>query len=231
MTFASQTGRQVLSLPENLMDSRYDWAFSTLERIRHSLRTKDVLDIGAGDGLMKRIESLGLKWRGFDLNPDKPDVIRWNLTDPCPECDFEAGAAILLDVIEHCVNPGLALRHISDILPAGGYLILTTPNPRCSRSRTHTLAYGVPLCFTQADLDQNHHVFPPWPHILEKMLHDVDLHIEAYVTLDGWSRWPTRPLSLSFPIRCAHSLLTFLIEMFDHSARGMSYGLVARKSK
>jgi hypothetical protein len=231
MIVVPKTEQRVLSPSKNLMESRYEWTFETLERMRDSLPTKTILDIGAGDGRMKRIETLGFTWLGFDLNPGTPEITRWDLTDPCSVSNIEPGAAILLDVIEHCLNPGLALRNISNILPVGAYLILTMPNPRWSRSRTYALIYGVPGCFTQSDLDQNHHVFPPWPHIIEKMLRDVGLSIEEYVTLDGKTGWPTRPLSLSFPLRCGHSLLTFLIEKFDRSACGMSYGLVARKMK
>jgi hypothetical protein len=231
MISVPKSERHALVPSENLTESRYDWTFKTLERMRHSLLSKTILDIGAGDGRMKRIETLGLTWRGFDLNPVMPEIIRWDLTDPCSVCDIQPGAAILLDVIEHCVNPGLALRNISNILPVDAYLILTMPNPRWSWSRTYALVYGLPRCFTQSDLDQNHHIFPPWPHIIEKMLRDVGLSIEEYITLDGMTGWPTRPLSLSFPLRCAHSLLTFLIEKFDRSACGMSYGLVARKTK
>jgi hypothetical protein len=228
---APKTVQRALTPSGNLMESRYEWAFNTLECMRPSLPTKTVLDIGAGDGRMKRIETLGLAWQGFDLNPSAPGIARWDLTDPCPVSNIEPGAAILLDVIEHCLNPGLALRNISNILPVDAYLILTMPNPRWSRSRTHALVYGVPGCFTQSDLDLNHHVFPPWPHIIEKMLRDVGLDIEDYVTLDGKTDWPARPLSLSFPLRCGHALLMFLIETFDRSACGMSYGLVARKTK
>src|ERR1700681_3255422 len=103
-----------------------------------------VFDVGAGDGRMKRVEALGYTWRGFDLAPGLPEITQWDLATACPVPDANPGAVILLDVIEHCLNPGLALRNISNILPAGGHLILTTPNPRWSWGRTHAPGYGVP---------------------------------------------------------------------------------------
>ena len=135
----------------------------------------------------------------------------------------------LLDVIEHLVNPGLALRHISDAMEQAGVLILTMPNPRWSGSRMHYLFRGTLSGFTQQDLDENHHVFTPWPHVLQKFLRDAGLEIEAYVTLDGVARPFARPGKLFVPARYVLNLLQMGIERFDRSACGMSYALIARK--
>jgi len=194
-----------------------------------SLPSKVVFDIGAGDGQMQRIESLGLAYHGFDRNPCAGSS-RWDLNEPPPKLSSSAGAAMLLDVIEHCANPGLALKNIASVLQPGAQLIVTVPNPRWSRSRTHALFHGYPACFTQSDLDLNHHVFTPWPHILQRMLNDANFIIENYVTLDGVTRFWDRPLSVTYPIRCLTSLSHIIIERLDRSACGMSYGLTARKA-
>jgi len=214
---------------ENLSASRYEFAFDVLQSLASSLPSRTVLDIGAGDGRMKKIESLGLAWHGFDLNPSSPDISRWDLTDACPEKEPPAGAALLLDVLEHCTNPGIALKNIAATLQIDGRLILTMPNPRWSRSRVDALLSGYPTCFTQGDLDANHHVFTPWPHILQKMLGDAGFEIDNYVTLDGKTRVFDRPVSLSYPLRCLFSLGLIAIERLDPSACGMSYGLIARR--
>ena len=211
----------------NLASTRYQFAFDTLRALMPSLPSQVVFDIGAGDGQMQRIESLGLTWHGFDLDP-RPGSSRWDLNEPCPE-DLAPGAAMLLDVIEHCVNPGLALKNIATVLLPGAPLIVTVPNPRWSRSRTDALLRGYPACFTQADLDLNHHVFTPWPHILGKMLRDSGFVIDNYVTLDGKTSFLERPMSITYPIRCLFSLTHIAIEALDPSACGMSYGLIARK--
>ena len=212
----------------NLASTRYEFAFDTLRDLMPSLPSKVVFDIGAGDGQMQRIDDLGLSWHGFDLDPS-PGSSRWDLNEPCPESSPSPGAAILLDVIEHCVNPGLALKNIAAVLPPGARLIVTVPNPRWSKSRTHALFYGYPVCFTQSDLDLNHHVFTPWPHILEEMLRDVGFVIDTYVTLDGKTSVLKRPISITYPVRCLLALGNVLIERIDRSACGMSYGLIASK--
>jgi len=174
------------------------------------------------------IERAGCSWHGFDLVPTSIEVLAWNLANPCPVQTPRPGVVLLLDVIEHLVNPGLALTHIAQLLPPGGRLVMTMPNPRWSRSRLHALLYGNPACFTQSDLDLNGHVFTPWPHIMIRMLHDAGFEVEEYVTLDGRYGLPGRPFSLRYPIRLAHALVLMLLERLDPSACGMSYGLVAR---
>lgn len=107
-------------LTANLAASRYGFAFDTFRNLLPSLPTRIVFDIGVGDARMRRIESLGFVCRGFDQNPWR-DIIRWDLTDPHLNGELTAGAVILLDVIEHCVNSGLALKNIAAVLqPAGG---------------------------------------------------------------------------------------------------------------
>jgi hypothetical protein len=202
----------------NLDAGRYDFTLEKMRSLAPLLPSKIVFDIGPGDGRMRRIEDFGFIWRGFDFASWK-DVAKWDVSnDPCP-VDQKAGAALLLDVIEHCVNPGRALRGIADALEENGRLIVTTPNPRWSASRLHTLVYGWPSGFTQLDLEKNHHIFTPWPHHIHKLLTDAGLVLDEYVTLDGKSK----------PFRHRLSLLRVLIEALDPSACGMSYAMIARK--
>jgi SAM-dependent methyltransferase len=226
----SKFGTHMLNGPsDNLAATRYKWALQQLERLRLSPPSNVVFDIGAGDGRMKvPVEALEYSWHGFDLIPSSPNISKWNLADPCPVLATRPDAVLLLDVIEHLVNPGIALANIAKVLQPGGWLVMTMPNPRWSRSRVHALIHGNPACFTQSDLDLNGHVFTPWPHILIRMLQDTGFELEDHVTLDGKSGLPERPLSIRYPLRFGHALLLMLIERLDASACGMSYGLVAR---
>ncbi len=209
---------------------RYEWIPSLIAPLIARGSSKFVLDIGAGDGMMKApVEAAGGTYRGFDLFPRHSGIERWDLDDPPDKSRPVAGGAILMDVIEHCNNPGIALRHIAEALEPGGFLILTMPNPRWSRSRLYALAYGTPICFTQHDLDGNHHVFTPWPHILEKLLADAGFVIEHAATLDGQTVWPAGPVTLRYPLRLLLAVGMKLIEARDPSACGLSYGLVVRK--
>lgn len=215
---------------DNLNDSRYEWTSRVLGGLLGDHPSKLVLDIGAGDGRMQAaIEAAGGQYRGFDLFPACPQIDRWDLDEPSPSGLPPAAGALLMDVIEHCDNPGLALRHIAASLCPGGFLVLTTPNPRWSRSRLFALASGTPACFTQSDLDLNHHVFTPWPHILEHLLTTAGFQVERRVTLDGKTPWPWRPFNFRYPVRVLAAAVMKAIERRDASACGLSYGLIARK--
>ena len=129
-------------LSANLAVSRYDFAFNALQALMPSLPSRVVFDMGPGDGRMRRIESIGFVWRGFDQKA-WGDVSSWDLNEPCSTNEGCAGAVLLLDVIEHCLNPGLALKNIAAVLQSNGRLILTTPNPRWSGSRIHTVFLAI----------------------------------------------------------------------------------------
>ncbi len=215
----------------NLAWSRYEFAAACVARLIQVAPVPWVFDIGAGDGrLANSTRASGAGWRGFDLLPASPEIAPWNLLSPCPDRGAGAGVVLLLDVIEHLSNPGVALANIAAVVPRGGFLVLTAPNPRWSRSRVHALLHGFPACFTEMDLERNGHVFTPWPHVVEKMLRDEGFEVEEYVTLDGPTGWPGRPISLRYPLRLAHSMVNMCIESLDASACGMSYGIVARRS-
>jgi SAM-dependent methyltransferase len=219
-----------IKIPPSTTLSRYQFAPHYLQIHLAELPSSQLYDIGAGDGRMRTpVEALGLSWHGFDLFPARADILKWDLDHPCPLPGSAAGAVILLDVIEHLSNPGLGLKNIAQAMQPGGKLIITTPNPRWGRSRIYALLHGTPGCFTQSDLDLNGHVFPVWPHILEKMLNDSGFKVDEYVTLDGPTVWPSRPFSIRYPLRVLHAMLNKLIEYFDPSACGMSYAIVARK--
>lgn len=212
--------------------SRYDWTAKMLGPLIAQSPAKLVLDIGAGDGRMQTpITAAGGEPHGFDLVPANAQITRWNLDEPPDPAWPRAGGALLLDVIEHCNNPGLALHHIAEALLPGGFLVLTTPNPRWSRSRLFALMSGYPACFTQSDLDLNHHVFTPWPHVLEHLLGSAGFQVEQYTTLDGKREWPKSPFNLRYPVRLFTAAAMKGIERRDPSACGMSYGLIARRNK
>lgn len=220
----------MLKRPKSLDLSRYEYAEHVLTQLRSLPPGSVVFDVGAGDGRLREpVEKLGMTWVGFDLYPKSADTEKWDLEYPCPQPASMAKVVLLLDVIEHLGNPERGIRNIVSVLQLDGRLVLTTPNPLWSRSRVHAFLNGVPACFTQSDLDLNHHVFTPWPHILEKMLTDAGFEIDEYVTIDGKTRWPGRPLSLRYPIRFLHAGLNKMIERFDPSATGMSYALLARR--
>jgi SAM-dependent methyltransferase len=218
-----------MQVTTNLSASRYEYALDVAKRLHRCPASAVVFDIGAGEGVMKPpLEASSHQWYGFDVEPRGETTRRWDLRYACPERKVTPNLVLLLDVIEHLVNPGLALDNIAQVLPPNGRLVITTPNPRWSRSRLWALLHGTLACFTQQDLDLNGHVFPVWPHVLEKMLRDSGFEIVEYVTLDGRAAWPRGPFSLRYPLRCLVALAMIAIEKTDRSACGMSYGVVAQ---
>jgi SAM-dependent methyltransferase len=210
---------------------RYAFTPGQVRELQPSLPAPVVYDVGAGLAPMRApMEALGLAWHGFDLVPSAPGIRAWDLDHPCPAPGAAAGLALMLDVLEHLRNPGLGLRHVADVLLPGGCLLLTTPNPRWSRSRLEAVRTGFPSCFTPADLELNGHVFPAWPHIVERLLGEAGLRVETYVALDGRTAWPDHPFSFRFPFRAAHAAMNKWIERRDPTACGMSYALIARKA-
>jgi SAM-dependent methyltransferase len=214
---------------ENLSASRYEFAAGYLADFSVGRPGAVVFDIGAGEAPMRKVaESHKLAWRGFDLFPSSPDIARWDLTrEPAPAAGEKADLVLLLDVIEHVFDVSRAMANVVDAMKPGGVAILTAPNPHWSRARTHHLLTGTPACFTQHDLDVNHHVFVPLRHVLTKLVKDHGLSIERYVTLDGnEAAWPK---SIVSPAAVAEWLFRKLLEARDKSARGMSFALVLRR--
>lgn len=209
---------------EALAVDRYDFTRAFLNGLPDR---RTIFDIGAGQCPMREpAVSAGHDWHGFDLAPSEPAVTSWNLNHPCP-ADEKADAVIMLDVIEHLFNVDLALSNIVATMKPGAVLLLTMPNPCWSRSRVHHLAYGNLAAFTQDDLDHNHHVFPVWPHVLQRLLSIHNLTITDYVTLDGRTGWP-KPRSWLWPLLVVEAGLRKVIEKRDPRATGFSYAVVAR---
>lgn len=210
--------------------NRYEFVAKTLEILGSAAPGSVVYDIGAGDGRMRAaVEREGLKWCGFDGFAEAPGVQRWNLDEACPQTEQRADLILLMDVIEHLRNPGIALEHIAAITKVGGRLVVTTPNPRWSRSRWHALQTGYLTCFTEDDLRLNSHVFPVWPHVMERLLDEAGFAVEDYVVIDGKTLWPPGPVRWNYPLRLLRAFCNKLVELYDPSAAGMSYAVVARR--
>ncbi|MDB5441318.1 MAG: hypothetical protein JWM33_3745 [Caulobacteraceae bacterium] len=211
---------KAMEIPQRLSITRYDYAPGALERF--SLPTNVLFDIGCGDGHFKQLEAKGFVWRGFDQTAWSL-AQAWDVDQPFPYPDQgKAGAVFLLDVLEHCPSPGQVLVNIANAMELDGLLILTMPNPRWSGSRVYNLLTGYASSFRPEDLDENHHLFPIWPHVCERLLQYAGLKIEEYVHLGG----PTRVRFNRLPLDLARRVMEFA----DPSSEGDSYGIVARKT-
>lgn len=221
-----------MTLNDNLSLDRYQWAGLKVKEILDAKPNPSfsIFDVGSRDNILKEyLADQPLSYKGFDLEP-LTDAEKWDIETPFPYSYRRTQVVTLLEVIEHLKNPGICLKNVSDIIEPGGYLILTTPNPKWSNSRLNLLFSGELNCFTRSDLELNHHVFIPWTHILEKFIHDAGFEITEYVTLDGRTIIFDKTLFKGNVLKKLFArTVKKLIEFRDPSSRGMSYGIVAKR--
>jgi SAM-dependent methyltransferase len=110
---------------------------------RH-FRGGDILEIGAGDGLVARsLAAAGVPFEHYtatEYSEARLDGLRRSLSDPrvrVAKLDLEAppgehahryDAVILLALVEHLVDPLAGLRHVREMLRPGGFAFVDTPN-------------------------------------------------------------------------------------------------------
>jgi hypothetical protein len=223
-----------MQLKENSLLNRYEWAAKKIKEISDDyLKTQNitVYDIGSRDNVLKKyITQPGIVYKGFDLDPLDKSAEKWDIEAPFPY-DYPAPQIItLLEIIEHLKNPWICMKNISETMMKGGYLVLSTPNPAWSDSRINLLTKGYLSCFTPSDLELNHHVFTPWPHIVKRLLTDSGFEILEYSTLDGKTNIFDRNLKgFSMPLKLLSRLAKKTIERGDTASCGMSYGIIARR--
>jgi SAM-dependent methyltransferase len=220
-------------LKDNLWLNRYEWASEKVKAIADQNPDINItlFDVGSRDNILKdHLLTAPILYKGFDLEPMEPATEKWNIEHPFPYSYPSPKVIALLEVIEHLSNPDLSLKNIGNLLKPGGYLILTTPNPQWSTSRLSLFSTGSLTCFTQADLDLNHHVFTPWLHVVEKLLTDAGFVIDEYVTLDGKTKVFDKTLRGGNILKKLFArMVKKIIESRDPSSCGMSYGIVAKK--
>jgi hypothetical protein len=223
-----------MHLNDNSILNRYEWTAKKIEEITDKfLKTKHVtlFDIGARDSVLKQyITSPEITYKAFDLDPLDQSVEKWDIETPFPYAHSTPQIVTMLEILEHLNNPWLCMANVAQKIMPGGYLILTTPNPAWSTSRVDLLRKGYLTCFTQSDLDLNHHVFTAWPHITRRLLTDQGFEIIEYSTLDGKTRiFDEKLYGLSLPVKLIFRLIKKIIESRNPAACGMSYGIIAKR--
>ena len=207
--------------------NRAIFANTMLDRYYSKSPNLVVSDIGAGFGHMKdKIESLGRKWQPFDYVKKLDETIIWNLNDEAPSGMENAGIVIFLEVLEHLDNPLLGLQNITKHLDKNGIIILTTPNPQSSKNTLSLFLRGSLYAFQEKHIQENH-VFTPWKHVVYEFLKRSGFEILEYAIVDTqYKNKKNKSLKDRFK-----SKIESYIEYRNPLAKGMSYGIVARKIK
>ena len=93
-----------------------------------------ILDVGYAQTPNTHLAGHGVKVYGVDLVEGPPEgydaVYKCDLnTDPLPFKDGEIGAVTMGCVLAHVANPLKVLAEINRVLPIGGILVVSSPNP------------------------------------------------------------------------------------------------------
>lgn len=209
----------------NTYINRGEFAKTMLYKYLNQAPNKVVSDIGSGFGHMKEsIEALNGKWQPFDYVQKIDEALIWDLNNPAPKNSEKAGTAVFLEVLEHLNNPLLGIQNIASHLEKNAFLILTTPNPQSSKNTLNLFLRGSLYAFQEKHLKENH-VFTPWKHVVYEFLKRSGFEILEYAIVDVQYK-KTKKNSFKDWIK---SKIESYIEYRNPLAKGMSYGIVARK--
>jgi hypothetical protein len=211
------------------------WYDCTIDRVREITKGKEsflLFDVGAGNSVLeKRVQAMGGQWKGFDYKPRKAGIIELNLEKPIPSilANENPDVILLLEVIEHLFNPGQAISNLAMMAKKGTYLVLTTPNPFWSVVRLKFLFLNKFPMFEKSDMDDNHHVFTAWPHVMEKLLIDNGFQVIHQFTTGHSAKFPRFTVSIQYPAKILVYILRKFLEKSTPLSKGMCFGMVALK--
>ncbi|PIR44968.1 MAG: hypothetical protein COV10_02055 [Candidatus Vogelbacteria bacterium CG10_big_fil_rev_8_21_14_0_10_51_16] len=138
---------------ESKMGTRLSNARDRLMTVKRFLPPRGICDVGCGEGLfLSALDDAGYtKCWGIEPNvlachsasQAGYDIVLGGLTDlPSLRIGRDLRAITLFHVLEHLPDPGAALRLIHEMIPAGGIVVLETPDSeaylqRATKHRNH----------------------------------------------------------------------------------------------
>ena len=142
------------------------------QKIAHRISPDSrVLDIAAGSGAFtRRLMDMGMSVVANDTDGrwwrvPQIDLMHVDLNTAFAEAFAGAGvdAIAAIEIIEHLDNPREFLRQCRAIVPAGGFMFVTTPNVTSAASRAMFLRSGRTVFFARGGPCAGDHItFLPW---------------------------------------------------------------------
>ena len=205
--------------------NRAEFGNTMLRKYISKAPNRIVSDIGAGFGHMKKhVVAIKATYQAFDYVKKIEEATIWNLNNSAPQNIKKPGIVILLEVLEHLDNPLLGIQNIAEHIEKNGILILTTPNPQSSKNTLSLFLRGALYAFQEKHLVENH-VFTPWKHVVYEFLERSGFEVIEYAIVDIQYK---NNKGETFKDWLKAKLESF-IEYRNPLAKGMSYGIVARK--
>ena len=150
------------------------------------------LDLGCGDKFLQgEVESLGLLYRGFDINDCNL------INEPVPMDDGFADYVVCYSLIEHLGDPDNLLREAFRILKPGGVFLIETPNWHYSNrfffdDYTHCKPY-TPASLRRLCVDYDFEVLGDYPNLRCKAdwfyTNRFRYAVAAHLPFAGPKRW------------------------------------------
>ncbi|MDH5754020.1 MAG: class I SAM-dependent methyltransferase [Candidatus Bathyarchaeota archaeon] len=141
----------------------YNLVIDLITREINRRRRKKILDIGCGDGsfivrFKKYCEVFGVDISSRAIKIAKEaGVDAYKVNVSCEKLPFEGeyfDVVYMGDVIEHLINPDLAVNEATRVIKSNGFLVLSTPNLACWLNRL-LLLLGMQPLFSEVSTVRN----------------------------------------------------------------------------
>lgn len=167
----------------------------SMKILKESVSESSILDLGCGDGAHLKVlleKDAGRRVHGVDVSVEAVERARKNgipaevgdISSPLRFSDDSFEAVLLLDVLEHFLEPRKLIREAARV--ASKSIYISVPNFVSLPARLQVLRGGVP----ENNSRSKGHVYWFTRTVLKKMLDDADLKVEREYTHTFWQDKP-----------------------------------------